>query len=303
MRGHEANREAVSVGSAVAEEPQEAGKPRGEPEPPDRAKPEPSDGGKPEPDEFAFIVSHDLKQPLQGIRAYCEILLDDYEAKLDAEGRRRLRALATMCDRLAGSIDSLLEYCRVGRMERLDARVDLNAVAGDVLQTFRPILDATPGSVRVVAPLPVVRGDALLIGKVLANLISNGLKFNQSETPRVEIGPCADDPPAIYVRDNGIGIPGQYHEEIFAIFRRLHGRARYEGSGAGLTIVRKIVELHGGRVWLESEPGRGTTFFFTLSPARDEATSAPPPTQPPHWSTRPSGRAGRQSEAGQERAR
>jgi light-regulated signal transduction histidine kinase (bacteriophytochrome) len=157
--------------------------------------------------------------------------------------------------------------------------------------------------VRVVDPLPVVQGDALLIGKVLANLISNGLKFNQSEIPQVEIGALAGNPPVIYVRDNGIGIPKQYHDEIFTIFRRLHGRARYEGSGAGLTIVRKIVESHGGRVWLESEPGRGTTFFFTLGPARGEATPAKPPTQPPHWATRPSHRAGRQATTGPKRTR
>lgn len=241
------------------------------------------------PDEFALLVSHDLKEPLAGIRGYCEILLEDYQDKLDADGRRRLDALIQMCDRLGASIDSLLRYCRVGKVERPAAEVDLNCVVEDVLQTFRPRIDSRHASVRVVGRLPVVKGDAVLIGEVMANLVSNGLKFNESDGPRVEIGCVPGQVPVIYVRDNGIGIAREHHEEIFTIFRRLHSRRAYEGSGAGLTIVRKIVESHGGRVWLESEPGRGTTFYFTLGPATSDATSPKPSAKPPHWG-RPSGR-------------
>jgi len=247
-------------------------------------------------EEFAFIVSHDLKEPLRGIQAYCQILLEDYEHKLDATGRRRLGALARMCDRLAHSIDGLLTYCRIGQVQSAHEQVDLNAVVDDVLHTFRPMIDSRRASVRVAGRLPTVKGDAVLIGEVLVNLVSNGLKFNRSERPQVEIGCIAGQVPTIYVRDNGIGILEQYHEEIFTIFRRLNSRREYEGSGAGLTIVRRIIESHGGRVWLESEPGRGTTFFFTLGPATTEAVPAKPPTGPPHWISGPSRRSNRRGD-------
>lgn len=244
---------------------------------------QPSDPFCTEPDDFASIVSHDLKEPLSGIRGYSEILLEDYQDTLDADGRRRLNVLIQMCDRMAASIDSLLTFSRVGRVESPEAVVDLNAVAEEVLQTYCPTIGARRGSVRIVGRLPMVKGDAVLIGEVLGNLIANGLKFNRSDPPRVEIGSVAGELPTIYVRDNGIGIPPEHHQAIFAIFRRLHPRREFEGTGAGLTIVRKIVESHGGRIWLESEPGRGATFFFTLRPATSDAQPAQPPTRPPHW--------------------
>ena len=247
---------------------------------------EPADHFDPDAEEeFAFAVAHDLKQPLQGIRAYCELLQDDYEEQLDAEGRRRLNVLIKLCDRLAGSISGLLQYCRSGEITASDAEVDLNAVVDDVVEAVRPVLDARRGLVEIVDRLPAVRCDATLVGEVLTNLISNGLKFNESPRPRIEIGALPGDPPVFYVRDNGIGIPDEHHEDVFAMFRRLHGRERYEGTGAGLAITRKIVESHGGRVWLESEPGVGTTFFFTLAPAPREPRDAKSLTQPPHWAS------------------
>jgi len=229
-------------------------------------------------DDFACIASHDLKEPLRGISSYCQILLEDYQDIVDAEGRHRLTSLVRMCDRLGMLIDNLLTYCRIGWAQPPDAEFDLNVGVDDVLGMFRPIIDRHRASVKVVERLPVVRGNPALIGMVLSNLVSNGLKFNESPQPRVEIGVLGDNPPTLYVRDNGIGIPKTRHEEIFTIFRRLHGRKKYEGSGVGLTIVRKIVESHGGRIWLESGPGRGTTFFFTLAP-----TGKTPLPKPPHW--------------------
>jgi chemotaxis family two-component system sensor kinase Cph1 len=243
----------------------------------------PVDHADRDPHDFALLVAHDLKQPLQGIRAYCEILVEDYEEKFDADGRRRLHALVTLCDRLAGSIDDLLDYSRAGQLRPSDGDVDLNAVVDEVVRDFRPIIDSRRVSVRVVDRLPVVRGDVTMLGKVFGNLISNGLKFNRSGRPSVEIGVLAGDLPVIYVRDNGIGIAPEHHQEVFTIFRRLHSRREYEGSGAGLTIVRRIVESHGGRIWLESEPGRGTTFFFTLGSAPVETKASHPAATRPHW--------------------
>ena len=127
-----------------------------------------------------------------------------------------------------------------------------------------PAIDRRTARVDVKGQLPTVAADGVWVGEVFRNLIANALKFNDHQRPQVEIG-CLDGG-TIYVRDNGIGIPACHHEAIFAMFRRLHGRDKYEETGAGLAFVRKIVEAHGGRVWVESQPDHGSTFYFTLSP-------------------------------------
>ncbi|MGD0655346.1 MAG: ATP-binding protein [Thermoguttaceae bacterium] len=233
-------------------------------------------------EDFTYIASHDLKEPLRGISSYCEILLEDYRHKLDAEGKRRLTTAIHLCDRTENLIDDLLTYCRVGRKAAVKTRVNLNAVTANLLKMLRPSIERRNAAVRIAGPLPPVVGNATLIGMVLCNLISNGLKFNENRRPHVELGWVPTDPVAFYVKDNGIGIAKEHHEAIFTIFRRLHSRKKYEGSGAGLTIVRKIVELHGGRIWLESAPGAGTTFYFTLSRCA-ETGAAEHALPPPHW--------------------
>ncbi len=234
-------------------------------------------------DDFASIASHDLKEPLRGIAAYCETLLEDYEEKLDEDGRRRLRMLVKLCDRLETFVGDLLNYCRLGGARPVDGPVELEAVVEEVLDMLRPAIDRRHALVRVVHPLPTVTGDANLIGMALSNLIGNGLKFNDSAQPQVEVGCQATDPPTLYVKDNGIGIDPKFHEAVFTIFRRLHSREKYEGTGVGLTIVRKIVESHGGRIWFESVPGQGTTFHFTLAPAAAERPAVEAAPRPPHW--------------------
>jgi signal transduction histidine kinase len=234
-------------------------------------------------DDFTYMASHDLKEPLRGISGYCGILLEDYWDRLDPNGVRRLEALIGMCDRLAKQVDNLLAYYRVGRAANAETDVDVNAVLADQLDTLRAAIDQRGASVEVASRLPVAKGDPTLVGMVLANLIANGLKYNESRTPRIEIGSLADEPCTIYVRDNGIGIDPKHHEAIFTIFRRLHSRKKYDGTGAGLTIVRKIIQSSGGRIWLESEPGQGSTFYFTLPPGSPPVT---PPTKAPHWLSR-----------------
>ncbi|HEX7379702.1 MAG TPA: ATP-binding protein [Pirellulales bacterium] len=219
-------------------------------------------------DDFTYIASHDLKEPLRGISAYCGILLEDYHDRLDDNGRRMTSTLVTLCQRLSQLIDDLLSYCRAGRTPE-QAELELDDVLDNVLAMLNPAIEARCGVVRRLGRLSRVRGDSRLLGMVLQNLISNGLKFNTSQSPTVEIGTAeistaAGRQAAMFVRDNGIGIEPRHHEAVFAIFRRLHARDQYEGTGAGLAIARKIIEQHGGRLWLESEPGRGSTFFFTL---------------------------------------
>ena len=213
-------------------------------------------------DDFTYIASHDLKEPLRGISSYCQILLEDYSGKLDEDGQRRLEALVGLCQRLSRLIDDLLTYSQIVRSEPELAPTDLNEVVADVVDTLGPAIDKRNAVVRVRGALPVVEANRVLIGEVFRNLIANALKFNESAQPSVEIG-CAVDG-VIFVRDNGIGIPACHHDAVFTMFRRLHSRRKYEGTGAGLTFVRKIVEAHGGQVWLASESGHGSTFYFTL---------------------------------------
>jgi light-regulated signal transduction histidine kinase (bacteriophytochrome) len=236
-------------------------------------------------EEFTSVVSHDLKEPLRGIGTYCELLLEDYGNKLDEDGLRRLRAMHKLCHRLEAMIDNLLAYYRVGQVPPARSEVDLNAVAEQAVDTLWPTIERRHALVRILGPLPSAAVDPTLLGMVLGNLISNALKFNDSPGPWVEIGAIRTQPPTIYVRDNGIGIPPEENETVFTVFRRLHSRKRYDGMGLGLAIVRKIVESYGGRVWLESEVGQGSTFYFSLGPSAP-SHEASPVTRPPHWSQR-----------------
>ncbi len=237
-------------------------------------------------DELTSVVSHDLKEPLRGVGIYCELLLEDYADKLEEEGVRRLRAMHRVCHRLETMIDNLLAYYRLSSVPRAQGEVDLNAVAEQTIDNLWPTIERRRALVRVAGRLPPAAIDPALLGTVLGNLIVNALKFNDSPRPAVEIGAADRQPPTIYVRDNGIGIPADHHESIFALFSRLHSRKKYDGSGLGLAIVRRIVESYGGRIWLESEPGQGSTFFFSLAPAfapPEAPPGAPPLAGPPHW--------------------
>lgn len=225
-------------------------------------------------DDFAYVASHDLKEPLRGIHNYAGFLIEDSADRLDEEGRERLQTMMRLTRRLERLIDTLLHYSRVGRVDLAVEEVDLGALVAEVVDSLAPALGEAEVTVH---PLPAVRCDRARIGEVFRNLIVNGIKYNERPEKRVEVGasppgtpsggaePRPEEGAVLWVRDNGIGIAERHREVVFDIFKRLHPRDAYGGgSGAGLTIVKKIVERHGGRVWLESEPGSGTTFFFTL---------------------------------------
>jgi light-regulated signal transduction histidine kinase (bacteriophytochrome) len=222
-------------------------------------------------DAFAYIVSHDLKEPLRGIHNFSRMLREDHAAALDDEGREEVETLLRLSARMDGMLDSLLTYSRAGKLELRLVDTDLQALLGEVLDTLRTRLQESGTEMRIPRPLPTVRCDPVRAGSVLQNLISNAVKYNDKLEKWIEVGwldpETEGGPPVLYVRDNGIGIPEKHWDSIFRIFKRLHGRDRFGGgSGAGLTIARKLVERHGGRIWLESAPGEGTTFFFTLEP-------------------------------------
>jgi PAS domain S-box-containing protein len=216
---------------------------------------------------FAYIASHDLKEPLRGMGSLAAFILEDYGERLDGEGRERVGKLVSLSRRAHDLLDSLLEYARVGRMPAHVHDVDLGVMAQEAAATLEPLIRERGAVVEIEPGLPNVRCDRTRIPQLFTNLFSNALKYNTSEAPRVSVR-LVDVPgtgPAVCVRDNGIGIEERHWGPIFEMFRRLHGPDRYGGgTGIGLAIVKKIVEQHGGRAWVRSTPGEGSSFYFTL---------------------------------------
>jgi PAS domain S-box-containing protein len=216
-------------------------------------------------DDFAYIASHDLKEPLRGIHNYATFLLEDYQGKLDEEGTSKLQTLTRLAQRMESLIDSLLQFSRVGRVEICTQAVDLNDLLQSALEPLQIMLEEERVEIRVPRRLPKATCDRVRMGEVFHNLITNAIKYNDKPAKWVEVGYREGTPTVFYVRDNGIGIPEKHYENVFRIFKRLHGRDKYGGgTGAGLTIVKKIVERHRGRIWIESQLGEGTTFCFTI---------------------------------------
>ena len=217
-------------------------------------------------DEFTYIAAHDLKEPLRGIHNYASFLKEDYAPRLDETGRQYIDSIQRLSERLSTLIDSLMTYSRLGVTELVKAPVDVDGVVDAVAEDLDRLWTKEGIELRRIGHLGMVKGDAARIGEVFQNLLSNAAKYNDKPSKWIEVG-CdrSSTPPVFYVRDNGIGIAPHHHENIFRIFKRLHEQNKYGGgTGAGLTIVKKIVERYGGRIWLESVPGEGTVFYFTF---------------------------------------
>jgi chemotaxis family two-component system sensor kinase Cph1 len=227
-------------------------------------------------DSFAYIASHDLKEPLRGIHNYANFLMEDYGEILNEDGTKKLKTLVRLTQRMEDLLNSLLHFSRLGRAEPIRNKVNLNDLVQQAIATLTIARPHNWVEFRIPRPLPTIECDRAQVNELFTNLLSNSIKYNDKDNKWVEIGfldtedlkslSLTSHPVTFYVRDNGIGISQEYFEQIFQIFRRLHGRDEFGGgTGAGLTIARKIVERHGGKIWVESELDRGSTFYFTLT--------------------------------------
>lgn len=214
--------------------------------------------------QFAYVASHDLQEPLRMVTSYVQLLARRWRGKLDRDADEFIAFAVDGAIRMQDLINDLLAYSRLGTRASPFAPTDCNEVFENALNNLRLAIDGS-GAIVKCDPLPTVYGDTVQLVQVFQNLIGNAIKFRREQPPRVEVSVTQSNKEYVFsVRDNGIGIEPQYHERIFLIFQRLHSRAEYPGTGIGLAICKRVVERHGGRIWVESEPGKGSTFRFTI---------------------------------------
>jgi light-regulated signal transduction histidine kinase (bacteriophytochrome) len=225
-------------------------------------------------EQFAYVASHDLQEPLRMVASYVQLLARRYQSKLDADADEFIAYAVDGATRMQALINDLLAYSRVGTRGKPFEPTDCEAVFDQALANLQMAIEES-GTVVTHDPLPTVMADATQLTQLFQNLIGNAVKFRGEESPRIHVS--AERLPPLQagegrgggewtfsVRDNGIGIDPAYHDRIFLIFQRLHTREEYPGTGIGLAVCKKIVERHGGRIWVESQLGKGSTFYFTI---------------------------------------
>jgi signal transduction histidine kinase len=224
-------------------------------------------------EQFAYVASHDLQEPLRKVASFCQMLERRYAGQLDERADQYIHYAVDGARRMQDLINDLLAFSRVGRMSHQHEPVDLNEILRRAESNLAARVEETGAEVEA-GELPTVVGDAGLLALVFQNLVGNALKFHGEDPPRVRVAAERNgDGWQISVADNGIGIESEYAERIFVIFQRLHTRVTYEGTGIGLAMCRKIVEHHGGRIWLDTEAHPGTTFRFTLPDTEEPAAT------------------------------
>jgi signal transduction histidine kinase len=228
--------------------------------------------------DFAYSISHDLREPLRGMYNFAHFLAEDYRDSIDQDGREMLDTIMRLAKRLDAQVLAVLKYSRIGRLDLDLHPTDLDRLLDEVIDSLQGRIAAAKVRIKRPEPLPHILCHAEYVREAFHNLISNAVIYNDKDIKEIAIGwhppgflpagvPMQErNAPVFYVRDNGIGIPEKHFQKIFGIFRRLHGQDKYGGgTGVGLTIARQVIERHGGLITLKSEPGKGTTFYFTLS--------------------------------------
>ena len=214
--------------------------------------------------QFAYVASHDLQEPLRAIVGFLQLLKARYDPQLDDKGQHYIDRSVRAGLRMQRLIADLLALSRVSTRAQNYEAVDFNDIVNNALKRLQPQMDQKRATVDC-RPLPVIEADKVQMETVFINLISNAIKYNEHQDPKIEIGGTDKDAECrFYVKDNGIGIPSKFYDRIFTVFQRLHGHNEYSGTGVGLTLCKKIVEHHGGRMSVESQVGKGSTFYFTL---------------------------------------
>jgi light-regulated signal transduction histidine kinase (bacteriophytochrome) len=214
---------------------------------------------------FSYSVSHDLRAPLRALDGFSRILLDDFSACLPEDGKGYLKRIREAAQQMSQLIDDMLRLSRITRAEIRRDPVNLTEMAHRVLETLRHNEPARTVQIEIQEDL-LVNGDEGLLRMVMENLLNNAWKFSAKADPaKIEVGKTlVDDKKVFFIRDNGVGFDMAYADKLFAVFQRLHSPSEFPGTGVGLAIVQRVIHRHGGRIWAESEPGKGATFYFTL---------------------------------------
>jgi len=223
---------------------------------------------------FTYSVSHDLRAPLRHIDGFSKMLGDHSAGELNPSGQRALERIRYGAQQMGRMIDDLLAFSRMGRRELSKRLTDVRTVVDDSIEILHPVMQGREIGLEI-GELPTVDCDPSLLKHVMVNLLSNAIKFTRDSKPAViQVGQLTSEgEPVVFVRDNGVGFDIRYADKLFGIFQRLHRREDYDGVGVGLATVQRVVHKHGGRVWAESEVGKGATFFFTLGPDKNNRNS------------------------------
>ena len=221
-------------------------------------------------EQFAYVASHDLQEPLRAVGGFVSLLKQHLKDKLDADGQKYIGHVVEGAERMQALINDLLTYSRVGARGGARTPVNMKQALDDAVSNLSAAIEETRAVIRSDS-LPTVTADPSQMVQLLQNLIGNAIKFHGPLVPEIHISAKREKNAWVFgVRDNGIGIEPKYHDRIFLIFQRLHSRIEYPGTGIGLAVCKKIVERHSGRIWFESQPGEGATFFFTISDQRSD---------------------------------
>jgi len=219
-------------------------------------------------DSFVYTASHDLRAPLRGIASFASFLEEDYKDKLDERGREYIDEIKKGAGKMNDFIEDLLQLSRISRIKNPYEQVKIAEMINGILERLKFDIENNAVEMVLQKDMPTVTCDRIKMGEVFYNLINNAIKFsskNNTEHPKVVVG-CVEEGPdyKFFVKDNGIGIDPKYHEQIFGIFKRLHTDKEYEGTGAGLSIIKRVIDDHQGKIWIDSTPGQGAAFYFTI---------------------------------------